>query len=347
MPQIVIRPPVLADAPDFHAMMTHPQVAVNLLMVPTARLAETEERLAKFTPNRHRFVAEINGRVVGQITLKQETHPRLSHTGAIGMAVHVDYWGQGIGTALMQKAVDLADNWLNLCRVELDVFTDNAAAIHLYEKFGFEIEATKRKEAFGYGRYRDIYHMARLRNPEPATPAQYPPPNPRPGVSLADITFRPPVLEDAASLHAFSIDPLVGQFTLRLPSRELEESKSRLQNPPPGLHGLHAVYQQEVVGWVYLFHDQKPRQMHTGSVAIAVHPRFWGLGVGTRLMEMILDVADNWLNLKRVELDVNTDNLPAVRLYEKLGFEVEGTRRMHVYGNGRWADSHIMSRIKA
>lgn len=122
MPQMVIRPPVLADAPDLHAMMTHPQVAANLLMAPTARLAETEERLTKFTPNRHRFVAERNGRVVGQITLKQETHPRLNHTGAIGMAVHVDYWGQGIGTALMQKAVDLADNWLNLFFVSLMKF---------------------------------------------------------------------------------------------------------------------------------------------------------------------------------------------------------------------------------
>lgn len=47
----------------------------------------------------------------------------------------------------METALDLADNWLGLSRVELTVFTDNATAIALYEKFGFEIEATHRRFA--------------------------------------------------------------------------------------------------------------------------------------------------------------------------------------------------------
>lgn len=37
-------------------------------------------------------------------------------------------------------------------------------------------------------------------------------------------------------------------------------------------------------------------------------------------MTAILDIGDNWLNLKRVELEVNTDNPVAVHLYEKFGF---------------------------
>jgi L-phenylalanine/L-methionine N-acetyltransferase len=77
-----------------------------------------------------------------------------------------------------------------------------------------------------------------------------------------------------------------------------------------------------------------------------VHPDFWGAGIGTALMREIIDLADNWLNLKRVELDVNTDNPAGLRLYEKFGFAIEGTRRMHIYGDGRWADSHFMARIR-
>src|SRR5215216_6062734 len=49
--------------------------------------------------------------------------------GNIGMAVHDDWQGKGIGTALMEAALDLADNWLNLTRIELRVYTDNAAGV--------------------------------------------------------------------------------------------------------------------------------------------------------------------------------------------------------------------------
>jgi L-phenylalanine/L-methionine N-acetyltransferase len=69
------------------------------------------------------------------------------------MAVHDDYQNRGIGTALMAAAIDLADNWLNLKRLELQVFTDNAPAIHLYEKFGFIIEGTHKADTFREGKY--------------------------------------------------------------------------------------------------------------------------------------------------------------------------------------------------
>ena len=47
------------------------------------------------------------------------------------MAVHDDWAGRGVGTALMQAALDLADNWLGLTRVELTVWADNQAALAL------------------------------------------------------------------------------------------------------------------------------------------------------------------------------------------------------------------------
>jgi L-phenylalanine/L-methionine N-acetyltransferase len=48
-------------------------------------------------------------------------------------------------------------------RVELSVYTDNAAGIALYEKFGFEIEGTHHRYAFRNGEYVDAYSMARIR----------------------------------------------------------------------------------------------------------------------------------------------------------------------------------------
>jgi putative acetyltransferase len=102
--------------------------------------------------------------VVGQLSLKTfPDRPRRRHMGQIGMGVRDDWQGQGVGTSLMQAAVDLADNWLNLRRLQLEVFTDNAPAIRLYEKFGFAIEGTLVDFAFREGQFADVYIMARLR----------------------------------------------------------------------------------------------------------------------------------------------------------------------------------------
>ena len=79
------------------------------------------------------------------------------------MAVRDDWQGKGVGTALMEAVLDLAENWLNLTRIELSVYTDNAAGVALYKKFGFEIEGTHRSYAFRNGEYVDAYSMARMR----------------------------------------------------------------------------------------------------------------------------------------------------------------------------------------
>ena len=101
--------------------------------------------------------------VVGYLGLETFSRPRRRHVGAIGMAVGDDWQGKGIGSALMEAALDLADNWLNLIRLELTVHAENAAGIALYEKFGFAIEGTHRHFAFRDGEYVDAYSMARIK----------------------------------------------------------------------------------------------------------------------------------------------------------------------------------------
>jgi putative acetyltransferase len=80
------------------------------------------------------------------------------------MMVHKDYQGQGIGKKLLETLLDIADNWLMLVRVELDVYTDNERAINLYKKYGFEPEGIQRKSAIRNGKYIDALMMARLKS---------------------------------------------------------------------------------------------------------------------------------------------------------------------------------------
>jgi putative acetyltransferase len=106
----------------------------------------------------------VDERIVGMLSVETfPTRPRRRHVGRIGISVHGEFQGKGVGTALMAAAVDVADNWLNLTRLELEVYADNAAAIHLYERFGFIYEGTLRQHAFRNGKYVDSNVMGRLR----------------------------------------------------------------------------------------------------------------------------------------------------------------------------------------
>jgi putative acetyltransferase len=133
------------------------------MQLPSQEWWRADEKVAKRPPGYHRLVADLDGRVVGMIAIGVSQNPRMAHTAHLGMMVSPDYWGLGIGSRLMAAVLELADNWLNLKRVELEVHTDNPAAVHLYEKFGFEIEGTKRFHSFGDGRWTDTYLMSRLK----------------------------------------------------------------------------------------------------------------------------------------------------------------------------------------
>ncbi len=108
------------------------------------------------------LVALLDGVLVGDIALLPGKGRR-AHAATIGMGVHDDYRRRGIGRALLGEAVAMADDWLNLRRLELTVYADNAAAIALYERFGFAVEGKMKDYGFRAGHYVDALAMARLR----------------------------------------------------------------------------------------------------------------------------------------------------------------------------------------
>ncbi len=83
------------------------------------------------------YVAKENGRIVGEASYNSYTRPRLCHRGEFGMSVLRSHWGRGIGTALLTKILEFARDTAKNEIVSLEVRSDNGAAIHLYEKFGF------------------------------------------------------------------------------------------------------------------------------------------------------------------------------------------------------------------
>jgi putative acetyltransferase len=161
-PAIVIRGVEVDDAEAITAVLSSGNVVYNTLQLPYASLDLTRDRLENLPESDRMMVAVVNGKVVGQLGLHPSTGRR-AHVAALGMMVHADFQGHGVGTALMEAAVDLAEHWLNISRIELEVYTDNAAALALYKKFGFEIEGTLHDYAYRDGQFVDAYLMARIR----------------------------------------------------------------------------------------------------------------------------------------------------------------------------------------
>ena len=152
---------------------------------------------------------------------------------------------------------------------------------------------------------------------------------------------------DAEALHDLYSQPRVVWGTLQLPYPSLEMWRKRLAERPEGFFSLVAIVDDRVVSHLGLrTFPSRPRRRHVATLGMCVHDRYQGRGVGTALMAAAVDMADNWLNLERIELEVFVDNEPAIKLYSRFGFVIEGTLRRHAFRDGAYVDSHFMARLK-
>jgi RimJ/RimL family protein N-acetyltransferase len=72
----------------------------------------------------------------------------------------------------------------------------------------------------------------------------------------------------------------------------------------------------------------------------------WGQGYATDATRLMIGVAFERLNLRRLELDVHSFNPAAKRVYDKLGFQVEGVRRAHTHHQGQYHDTYLMGLLR-
>ena len=157
--ELVIRPVRPEDAPLVHDIRLQREVVRFTTAMPSERASGWVGQLG---PNDHVMVAELEGRVVGLAGLHVRDGKR-RHVGFVGMMVHDQFAGRGIGARLLTTLLELADGWLNLTRVELDTMADNERGLRLYRKLGFVEEGRQRNAYFRDGAYVDALLMARLR----------------------------------------------------------------------------------------------------------------------------------------------------------------------------------------
>ncbi|MEM8777121.1 MAG: GNAT family N-acetyltransferase [Pseudomonadota bacterium] len=160
----------------------------------------------------------------------------------------------------------------------------------------------------------------------------------------AEIFIRAVEPEDAPGVTALMNLPGYRWGTMRLPYQSVSTTRQKMSTSGTNFVCLVATSTEEIVGMASLTRFEG-RRSHVGAVDMGVHDACVGNGLGTRLLTSLLQVADDWWALRRIELTVNADNERAIGLYKRMGFEREGVLRDYAFRGGAFIDAVSMVRL--
>jgi RimJ/RimL family protein N-acetyltransferase len=130
-----------------------------------------------------------------------------------------------------------------------------------------------------------------------------------------------------------------GEFGL-----SVEEERAFLQHmaeSPTSLYLLGEIA-GEIVGTLIFSTGKRPRLQHTGEFGMSILRNYWNLGIGSRMLEYLVVWVRQTGTIRKINLRVRVDNLPAIHLYEKYGFVQEGRVTREFYLRGQFVDVYVM-----
>ncbi|WP_341312626.1 GNAT family N-acetyltransferase [Paraburkholderia sp. IMGN_8] len=158
------------------------------------------------------------------------------------------------------------------------------------------------------------------------------------------ITIKALEQSDMASFAEIMSLPGVRRGTLSVGYRNAEKIAAWHERHLKGSVSVCAWLEGRMVGHAGLT-VFRPCRAHSAELGLAVHDAYHGRGVGTALLRALTETADASLGLRRLELQVFTDNTPAIALYRKFGFVEEGVSRGYAMRDGILADALHMARL--
>lgn len=158
------------------------------------------------------------------------------------------------------------------------------------------------------------------------------------------ITIRHSEPRDIEAIRQIYAQPTVYASTLQLPYPSIELWENRLLKPKPNFHSLVACDGTEVLGQIGVEVYGSPRRRHVANIGLAVSESARRRGVGDALVSGAVSLCEGWLGVRRVELEAYTDNQPAIALFKKHGFAIEGTATGYALRDGVYVDAYLMAR---
>ncbi|QDS32663.1 GNAT family N-acetyltransferase [Brevibacillus brevis] len=105
------------------------------------------------------LIAEVDGRVVGNLTFRGGIRSRTQHVGEFGISVLKEFWGSGVGRLLLESLLEWAKRSKVIRKINLKVRSDNDSAIRLYKKLGFKEFGTLTREFMIEDTFYDCLYM--------------------------------------------------------------------------------------------------------------------------------------------------------------------------------------------
>lgn len=151
----------------------------------------------------------------------------------------------------------------------------------------------------------------------------------------------PDIQQFVAALLQEKLDVIFAR--LETPSLESIESLVQRLGAEENSRYFLAYHDSELVGMLDLHGAQHPQKKHCAGFGMSVAAGSRGNGVGKALVQSMLDFAQVTESLRRIELEVFETNLRAIRLYEAIGFKLEGKKQQAVLVNGEYIDVLCMA----
>jgi ribosomal protein S18 acetylase RimI-like enzyme len=159
--QVQIRPARESDAASFcEAVKVVAAEKWHLATVDGFSIEQTRAFLKRvMDDSQPQVMAVVEDNVVGFCDILPNAATGFTHVGRLGMGVRSEWRRQGIGRRMLDACLSLARN-AGIEKVELEVFSDNVAALRLYDSFGFSEEGLKARGRKFEHRYQDVKLMA-------------------------------------------------------------------------------------------------------------------------------------------------------------------------------------------
>jgi len=166
---LLIREAEISDASEVIALLDQIGQESSFTSLDENGLSISESEMQIFidkqaqSENQITLLAFLNDELAGIINITADQRPRVRHIGDIFLGIKKSFWGSGLGSILMEEAIEWAKTSGVIRRLQLTVQKRNLAAIHLYEKMGFITEGLQERGAcIERGEFLDVYLMGKL-----------------------------------------------------------------------------------------------------------------------------------------------------------------------------------------
>ena len=162
--ELLIREAEPGDAAELVTFLNRVSVETDFTSLDRDGILMTDTEMELFldkqahSGNQITLLALLNDEIAGLVNITADQRKRVRHIGDLFIVIGKKYWNNGLGSFLLEEAIEWAQASGILRRLQLTVQTRNQAAVHLYQKYGFVIEGRQERGAYiEEGKFIDVY----------------------------------------------------------------------------------------------------------------------------------------------------------------------------------------------